>query len=522
MTGLRLQTNWLHNLFIRFLVFTMVVGGFIVDAESESLSFTLVAPPYRQSEAEAIAEQLEDLGITVAVEIKEKTLLRSEASKGNLTAYLTDWGSAYFDPFDLAEPKITTDGRGNFSFYSNTEVDELLEVASSSTDLVARTSTYHQIQNIIYRDALWVFGYLLMNIEGVATSVVDYTPSMDTRINLHDVELKRGDTLVVGMNTDSFHALDPSAYRSRETETMIRNMFDGLVTRTLDGKVVPELAESWQQVDDYAYIFTIKNGPKFHNGDPVTVEDVVFTFERVLEPNAINGVSSQRKNLLGPLVKVEAVTQSQVRFVLAKPFPVFLQALVHFQIVPKRYIQKVGDKVFGENPIGAGPFKFVRGELGTEIVMERFPDYYGGSPMLPPVWPAKIDRAVFRTMPEPFNRVAALLAGEVHIIQAVPTDLIGWLAKSKSARILTAEGTRSFQIELNNEKTPFNDIRIRKAINYAIDWDSVLTNVYNGYGQRLATCFLPSGYGYNPDLKPYPHDIDTAKKLLQEAGYEVK
>ncbi len=137
-------------------------------------------------------------------------------------------------------------------------------------------------------------------------------------------------------------------YRSRETETMIRNMFDGLVTRTHEGKVVPELAESWQQADAFTYIFTLRNGPKFHNGDPVTVDDVVFTFERVLKHNAINGKSSPRRGLLGPLVRVERINNTQVRFILANPFPPFLQALVHFQIVPMNYIQKVGGRVFSD------------------------------------------------------------------------------------------------------------------------------------------------------------------------------
>jgi peptide/nickel transport system substrate-binding protein len=311
-------------------------------------------------------------------------------------------------------------------------------------------------------------------------------------------------------------------YRSRETETMIRNMFDALVTRTHKSKVIPELAESWQQVDETTYIFTLRNGPRFHNGDPVTIEDVVFTFERVLQPNPINGKFSPRRGLLGPVTKVEKINDSQVRFSLANPFPPFLQALVHFQIVPKNYIQKVGDKIFNQKPIGAGPFKFVRADLGQAVLMERFEEYYGGSPYLPPVEPARVKFAVFKPMPEPTTRVAALLAGEVSIVQAVPADLVDRLRKSKSVQILAVEGTRAYQIELNNTKPPFNDIRVRKAINYAINWDEIISNVYNGYGYRLASCFLPSGFGYNAELKPYPYDPDKAKALLREAGYKVR
>ena len=496
--------------------------GLFAEAQNKSLTFTLDAPPYRHLEAQAIAEQLKKIGVQVEVRIFEKADLRSEVKKGNRSAYLTDWGSAYFDPYDLAQPKITTNGRGNFSFYSNSKVDELLKLAASSNDTSIRKKAYYKIQDIIYKDAPWVFGYILPNFEAAVPDVVNYKPSMDNRVNLHDVSLEQGDTIIVGMNTNAFLSLDPIMYRSRETETMIRNMFDGLVTRTHMGKVVPELAESWQQVDETTYIFTLRKGPKFHNGDPVTIDDVVFTFERVLKPNLSYSKSSPRRDLLGPLIKVEKIHDNQVRFILANPFPPFLQALVHFQIVPMNYIQKVGDKVFAQKPIGAGPFKFVRADLDVEVLIERFNDYYGGSPYLPPVEPAKVKFAVFKIMPEPTTRVAALLAGEVSIVQAVPADLVDRLKKSKSVQILTVEGTRAYQIELNNKKPPFNDIRVRKAINYAINWEEIISNVYNGYGKRLTTCFLPSGFGYNPKLKLYHYNPKKAKTLLKEAGYAVK
>jgi len=497
-------------------------GGFFQEAKAKKLVFTLDAPPYRQLEAQAIAGQLKKLGIQVEVRIWEKVVLRDQVKKGYRAAYLTDWGSAYFDPYDLGNPKLTTGGRGNFSFYSNPKVDEALKRGGSSTDPEVRRKAYYLVQKTIFDDAPWAFGYVLPNIEAARVEVEGFAPSMDNRINLHDVGLKKGDTLVVGMNVNAFVSLDPAMHRSRNTETVIRNMFDGLVTRTRASKVVPELAESWKMPDEKTYIFTLRKGPKFHNGQPVTVEDVVFTFNRVLKEGGVGGKSSPRKGLLGPLSRVEKAGDRQVRFILDKPFPTFLQALVHFQIVPKKYIETVGDEAFARKPIGAGPFKFVRGKLDDEVVMERFDDYYGGSPDLPPVGPAKVKRAVFRAIPEPSTRVAAILAGEVSIIQAVPMDLVDRLSKSKKVKVLSVEGTRSYQIEFNNSKPPFDDVRVRRAINYAIDWDSILKNIYRGYGTRLATCFLPSGFGYDPDLKPYPYDPEKAKALLKEAGYETK
>ena len=512
-------------IFVISLVCTLAFGsvtGQTARAESKKLAFTLDAPPYRQLEAQAIAEQLKKLGIQVEARVWEKVVLRAQIKDGGRTAYLTDWGSAYFDPFDLAEPKLTIGGRGNFSFYANDKVDEALKLGSSSTEEAARRKAYLEVQDIIFNEAPWVFGYCLQNIEAAGNKVENFAPAMDNRVNLHDVSLPQGDTIVVGMNVNAFVSLDPAMFRDRDTETVVRNMFDGLVTRTRGSDVVEELAESWEQADPTTYVFTLRQGVTFHNGDPLTADDVVYTFERVLKENAINGTSSPRKGLLGPLQAVEKIDNHQVRFVLAKPFPPFLQALVHFQIVPQKYIREVGDVAFSEKPIGAGPFKFVRGKLDSEVVMERYDGYYGGAPKLPPVGPAKVKQAVFRTMPEPSTRVAALLAGEVSIIQAVPADLVDRLAGSKAARVMAVDGTRSYQIEFNNAKPPFDDVRVRQAINYGIDWAGILKNIYRGKGLRLATCFLPSGFGFNAELKPYPYDPEKAKALLREAGYEVK
>ncbi|HEY8394705.1 MAG TPA: ABC transporter substrate-binding protein, partial [Thermaerobacter sp.] len=345
-------------------------------------------------------------------------------------------------------------------------------------------------------------------------------PSMDSRINLHDVELEGGDTLVVGLRADRIVSLDPAAYRDRDTETVIRNIYDGLVTRTPDGQVVPEIAESWEQPDPTTYVFKLRRGVKFHNGEDLTADDVVFTFERILAEDGLDGQPSPRKGLVEPLQRVEKVDDYTVRMKLAQPSQAFLQLLVHTQIVPKDYVEKVGSAGLAEKPVGAGPFRFVSGTLDGEIVLERFDDYYGGSPQLPPVGPAKLKRVVFRMMPEPVTRIAALKAGEVHIIQEVPPDQVEQLQGDPNVQVKVTQGTRLYMIELNNKKLA--DPRVRQALNYAIDWDAILKELYRGHAHRVATALLPSGFGYNPELKPYPYDPDKARELLRQAGYAVK
>jgi peptide/nickel transport system substrate-binding protein len=492
------------------------------QAAGKTLSIIIDTEADRADEAEIIATYLRGIGVEAEVRIWEWNALKERLLAGERQLCLSDWGSAYFDPFDLVIPKLGTNDRGNYSGYSNTELDKLLSQVQMTSDQGERKEAYFKAQKVIFGDAPWIFGYALKETEAARGEIVNWQPAMDSRVNLHDVGLTRGDTIIVGMKADKIITLDPAMYRDRDTETVLRNMFDGLVTRTWDGKVVPEIAESWTTPSDDVYIFKIRKDVKFHNGETLDANDVLFTFERILEDGAIAGQSSPRKGLLGPLETVEKIDQYTVKFTLANPFPIFPQALVHFQIVPKDYIEKVGDTEFAAKPVGAGPFKFKEGRLDDQIVMERFDEYYGGSREIPPVGVAPAKRAIFRMMPEATVRVAALKAGEVHIIQQLPPDLAKTLATDKNIQVKSVDGTRVYCVELNCQKPPFDDVRVRRAINYAVDWDAILTSIYGGNGVRLACAFLPSGFGFDPDLAPYPYDPGKAKALLREAGYSVK
>ncbi len=493
-----------------------------VSAQLQPLAFVLDAEAFRTVEAEAIAQNLRAVGANVEVRLWDRTMLLDKIQAGERQAYLTDWVSAFFDPFDLGVPKLKTKDRGNYSFYSNAEVDRLLETGSTGSDDGRRKDAYFKVQDILHSDTPWIFGYYRQEAQAASSAVENWEPAMDSRINLHDVRITRGDVIVVGLNTNSIVTLDPAMHRDRKTETVIRNIFDGLVTRTTKDRVVPQLATIWTQTNPTTYEFVLRSGATFHNGDPVTVDDVVFTFERVLREGGVGGKSSPRKSLLGPLQRVEKVDENTVRFVLEKPFPVFLQAMVHFQIVPKRFIQQVGDATFAENPVGAGPFRFVQGALSSQIILQRYDKYYGGSPDLSPVGPASAAGAVFHMISEPATRVAALKAGELHIVEDVPIDVLAGLAKDQTVYVKIAQGTRVYAVELNNARPPFNDVKARQAVNYAINWDAIIKNVYRGYAERLATAFLPSGFGFKPDLKPYPYDPNRARQLLRGAGYAVR
>jgi len=483
------------------------------SAQAQQLSFVLDAPENRADEAQAIVAQLQEIGIDASVRIWQSTVLRDEMLAGNRAASLTDWGSAYFDAFDLAIPKLRTADRGNYSFYSSQVVDEAFDRASSSIDDATRAEAYRTAQEQMFEDAPWIFGYVLQNIEAASDAVQGWGPAADNSESMHQVSVDGSDSIVVAMRTDALITMDPAMYRDRETEAVLRNIFDALTFPTLDGEVQPHLATEWRVVDDVTYEFDLRDDVTFHNGDPLTADDVVFTFERILTEGAIDGATSPRAGLLGPIDRVEKVDDHTVRFVYQTTFPqeLVLQALTHFQIVPRNHLTEVGVDAFMAHPIGSGPFKFARGSLDSQTVLERNDDYWMGAPALQTV--------VFRMMPEPSTRIAALLSGEVHIIQALPPDLVDRIEGVPGVSVHTALGTRASMIELNNQAAPFDDQRVRQALNYAVDWDSILTNIYRGYADRLATAFLPSGFGYAEDLAPYPYDPERAQELFQEAGF---
>jgi peptide/nickel transport system substrate-binding protein len=501
---------------IRVMLVAAVVGvSLVVGARARAaapLSFVLDTTPNRATEAQAIAAQLSRAGINAQVRVWQLSVLIAQIKAGQRAAYTTDWGSAYFDPYDLAVPKFVTNARGNFSFYSNPAVDHDMMVASSTTNEAQRKAAYFDAQRRIFNDAPWAFGYVLSNIEAQASSVTGWAPAPDNSETMYPASVRGGDTIIVGMRNDSIAPLDPGLPPT-DREAVLRNIFDGLVGAGPNGQVVPQLATSWRKIGPAAYDFTLRQGVKFQNGDPVTADDVVFTFQRVLTPGGIAGFTSTRKDLLGPILRVQKLDESHVRFVYRASFPesLVLQSLVHFQIVPQKYLRQVGEQAFIARPVGAGPFRFVRGALNSEIVLERYDGYWGG--------PAKLRQVIFRMMPDPSSRIAALLAGEVQVIQEVPPDLVERLKASPNVQVKTSEGTRSYEIEFNTKAAPFNDVRVRQAVNYAINWAPILHDVYHGYGARLATAFLPSGFGYDPSLKPYPYDPAKARALLDEAGY---
>lgn len=323
--------------------------------------------------------------------------------------------------------------------------------------------------------------------------------------------------LVIGI-AQTIPTLDPAMHRDRTTESVHRNIFDGLVTRDTTMAVVPELAESWRLINNRTWEFRLRKGVLFHNGDPVTAADVKFTFDRILRPGSIGGKSSPRKGLLGPLEKVEVIDNYTVRLITSEPWSTLLAMLPFHEIVPKKYIEQVGDVYFSEHPVGTGPFRFVEWRKGEHLILEKWDKYYGGAPSIPPVGHAHIDKLIFRPIPETATRVAALKAGECSLIELLPPHLVDNIMHDPRTKVLSCPGTRSFYVGMNCTRPPFNDPHVRQAMNYAVDINTIVETILENAAVVLAGPLVPDAFGHNKTLSVYKQDYTQVHKLLGKTG----
>lgn len=324
--------------------------------------------------------------------------------------------------------------------------------------------------------------------------------------------------LIIGFSKEG-ETLDPANHRNRETETLLRNVYEGLLTRDASMKLVPEIAESYEQVSPTIYDFRIRKGIRFHDGSDLTAEDVRFTFERILKEGAMgDGQTSPRQGLLGPVTGVELVDANTVRFNLSELWPILPAMLPNQQIVSKAFVEKNGTAGMATQAMGSGPFSLGEWRRGEALILNRFDDYFGGSPEVPPVGRACVDRAIFRTIPETASRVAALLSGDVHIINELPNSSIRQIQASGVADVVEVNGTRSFFLAMNMQGEIFDDIRVRQAAAHAVNKDLLIDKILGGSAARIEGILSPDAFGAS-ELPQVGYDVEKARALLAEAGY---
>lgn len=316
-----------------------------------------------------------------------------------------------------------------------------------------------------------------------------------------------GGTLIYGAGADPDN-LDPANTDSNTGEAFGHMMYNYLVKFDEKMNIVPDLATKWtQSKDGLTWTFFLRKGVKFHDGTPFNAEAVKYTFERFLGPE-----KPLKSSLHTPIIKsVDVVDDYTVRFNLKTPFAFLLNNLAHSAsgIVSPAAHKKWG-KDLTLHPVGTGPFKFVEWVRGDHVTLARNDDYFGGRPHL--------EKIMVRTVKEDSARVLGLEAGDYDLIVRIPPEDVPRLMQEGKARIFAAQSNRALRISFNAAKKPFDDIRVRQALNYAVDKESIVKNIYQGMASVIPDVVGPLNVGYAA-VKGYPYDPAKAKKLLAEAGY---
>lgn len=312
--------------------------------------------------------------------------------------------------------------------------------------------------------------------------------------------------LIVAQGVDAT-TLDPGMHSETTTGNVERQIFDTLIQLDDDMQQQPGVATSWSAVDGITWEIEIRSDIKFHDGSQLTAEDVKFSIDRILDP-ANN--SSQVSNL-SAISQVIVNNPQQVTIKTAEPYPVLPARLANLRIVPKEYVERVGNATFSQEPIGSGPYKFVSWMKDESVTLEANQEYWGGVP--------EIDKVVFKPIPEAASRVMALQAGQVDIAVNVPPDQIPAVDASNRASIARVASSRTIYVPIMAYEGPLADQRVRLAINHAVDVPTIISELLGGNGIAMTQVLNEMNFGYDPSLQAYGYDPDQAAQLLAEAGY---
>lgn len=321
-------------------------------------------------------------------------------------------------------------------------------------------------------------------------------------------------SIVIGLASDALY-LDPHQQDETITNALTTHIYEGLFGFNAEGKAVPVLAESWELADDeVTWTFHLRKGVKFSDGTPFTAADVAFNLDR-----AANNIVS---DLVANVKSYEILDDHTIKIVTTTPDAVLLDNMAQLRLLPKAYTEKIGDDEVNLKPMGTGPYKLVEWVKEDHITLEANPNYWGKKPAIASVRYRPITNAATRT--------AALLTGEVDLIEDIPVRDVDRVEKTNGVDVVARPGMRLMylHIDANREPTPaiaggvnpMKDIRVRQAMSMGIDRALIVRVTLNGNGYPTGQLVLEGKRGYISGLEVPKYDPEAAKLLLKDAGYE--
>jgi peptide/nickel transport system substrate-binding protein len=357
----------------------------------------------------------------------------------------------------------------------------------------------------------------LKNVAGTWKKSIDHAGSMRGKTT----DVPPEGTLIVA-TTGEIRYSDPN----RESANLFFHggVSGSLIRRnTSHGRYSRSLARSWELIDSTTWKFTLQKGIKFHNGLTVTSADVKYSFDRTMGKFDPRFRGFRRATLRRVIAAIETPDEYTIIFKTKDPDSSFLGIPQLLQIVPKAYVEKVGDREFAKKTIGFGPWKVKEIKVGESIEIEAFEHYWNVNPQPGEMGRPKIKSFIVRTLPKQATMVAALKAGEIDSIMGVRADMVEELRAMNNITVYQSPSPLQGFIIMNcrsrsDPPNPLRDIRVRQALNYALDWDAIIKNFLTGKEYRT-TLIDKDQIGYDPNTHKFPYDPEKAKTLLAEAGY---
>jgi peptide/nickel transport system substrate-binding protein len=297
------------------------------------------------------------------------------------------------------------------------------------------------------------------------------------------------------------------------TNSQLEHIYDRLLDRdakTLQPK--PMLATAWKVVNETTWEFALRRNVKFHNGEPFTAHSVKATMEYLKDPAHKTHYAAYWKQVK----EVQIADDHTVRFITDGPWPSLIDraSLTDFLVMPAKALKEQGVQALAQKPIGTGPFKFVEWKRDERLVLERNPDYWAG--------PADVSRVTFRFIPEFSSRMAALLSGEIDIMKDVPPHAVEAVDRSGRAKVRSTVSSRINYLALVNLRPgPMQDVRVRRAMNHAVDVDELIARVLRGNATRMCAPLAPANVDFSR-TECYKYDPARAQALFKDAGVDPK
>jgi peptide/nickel transport system substrate-binding protein len=304
--------------------------------------------------------------------------------------------------------------------------------------------------------------------------------------------------------------MDPGRSTQVLTVNYFYNLYDSLLRWDTALQLQPGLATAWRAVNDTTWEFTLRPGVKFHDGAPLTAEDVRATLERNLVPGKTVVTAG-----FTTIESVQAVTPTLVRVITKKSDPLLpvRMAQMGSQILPARLTTDDGVKELARRPVGSGAYRFVEWVKDERLVMEANRDWWGWEGRAP-----AIDRVVWKAIPDDFPRLVALEKGDADIVTSLPPDRVKSIAEGRNTRVVSVPSSRTVEFNINSTQPPLSDKRVRQAMHYALDVPAIIRSLFGGLGKPMAGALADTDFGYNAAIKPYAYNPARARALLGEAG----